>query len=845
MNSEQMKKMLLTLTSALLMMPTVTSAQQLSQAELEFFESNIRPALVKYCYECHSVESGVTRAGLNVDTKRALLEGGDHGPAIVPGDLDESLLWEAINWEGDEMPPSEPMPDEIIENFRVWIEMGAPDPRVQAIQTFNTRISADDIEQVRQQHWAYRKPEWKRGLTIDSIVSERLEEEGLSPATQTDALTLLRRLNYDLVGLPPAPDEIVEFQRQWERDADQAIENKVDELLARPQYGERWGRHWLDVARYAESAGSYNVVFPHAWRYRNYVIDAFNDDTPYNRFLTEQIAGDLLPAETDEQWQENLIATGFLAIGLKHVNERNPRKFTADMVDEQIDTLTQAVLGTTVACARCHDHKTDPIPTGDYYAMAGIMRSTETFYGTQRLAQAHRPSSLLVLPIPDIAREGDQTIEELQNRLVQIREQMAAMGGRRQATADGKNLEFKALARNEDRIEGELATLNDDGTKISVAMGVQEADEMVNASILLGGEVDQPAQEVQRGFLQVFGDLNFEVRDRDSSGRRELVMSIISRENPLTSRVMVNRIWMHLLGRPIVGTPNNFGLSGLEPDNQELLDHLAIRFMQHDWSIKKMIREIVLSDTYQRSSRYDVENYAVDPENKFLWRANTRTLDAESHRDSLLCFSGLMESQRPSGSPVLDAGDEKFERSGLERIIDADNVERSVYLPIIRDELHQSLQLFDFPDANVTSAGRSESIVPTQALYMMNGDFVTAQSQAMALSLIRQFRTTEEQIQNAFLYVYGRPASDEEMEASVQFFRDFVPSQISAQPPEAQETPRRRGQRNNSGNQGRRGGRRENNGADETGRQITGTHVQTLAVFCQTLMSSSEFRILD
>lgn len=846
-----MKNIVLALAVVLLAAPESAQAQQPTTAQIKFFETNIRPALVKYCYDCHSVEAGDSRAGLLVDSRIGLLQGGDNGPAVVPGDAQQSLLWEAINWDGYEMPPSEKMPASVIAKFKQWIDMGAPDPRVRELLQFKTKITAKEIEQGRKEHWAFQPPKRRPTATIDALVEEKLAAEGLLASEPADAYSLVRRIYFDLIGLPPMPKEIEAFVVAFRSDPDGAVKAKVDELLDRPQYGERWGRHWLDVARYAESSGSRNVPYPHAWRYRNYVIDSFNADTPYDRFITEQIAGDLLPVKNDEQWQKNLIATGFLAIGLKHQDQKNPRKFMSDMVDEQIDTMTQSVLGLTVACARCHDHKYDPIPADDYYALAGIMYSTKTYYGTSRIAQNHRPSDLLLLPgaesqsaskASSSPRSGNTSMAALNQRIAELDQKMANMRGkdRRQV----RNL------RN--RLATQLAALNPDGSAKAFAMGVQDLGEMVNANLLIGGEVDKPAQEVPRGFVQVFGDLNFTVRSDTASGRLELAKAMTSKRNPLTARVMVNRIWMHLLGKPLVETPTNFGFAGTAPTNQALLDHLATRFMDQNWSIKAMIREIVLTETYQRSSKYNAANYEVDPDNKLLWRANSRQIDAESMRDAMLAMSGRIELERPSNSQSTLG-----RRGPADAIAEAPH--RSVYLPIIRDNLPSALDLFDFPDPNIPSAGRSESIVPTQALYLMNGDFVATQAQGMAATLEQHFSNLDDQIRMAFLWAYGRPATAEERRASAEFFRDFKPSgqlvgrvdgaAVSRRPggTDGARPNRRSGanpNRRGGSGQGARGGRGGIRGTTESSQFIAANN-QTLAVFCQTLMASARFRILN
>ncbi|MBM3967038.1 MAG: DUF1549 domain-containing protein, partial [Planctomycetes bacterium] len=356
--------------------------------QLQFFETKIRPVLIDHCYRCHSADGQGIRGGLGVDNRDALLAGGESGPAIVPGNLKESLLWNAINYQDYRMPPKGKLPDTVIADFKAWIEMGAPDPRSNDGVVIHSKVTAADIEEGKK-FWAFRRPSilpptssqydsWAK-TEIDRYVAALWEKKDIHHADDCEPETLLRRLTFDLVGLPPTRKQRDDFQARWRADSDAAVSELVDQLLGSPQFGERWGRHWLDVARYAETSGKEtDVTFPNAWRYRDYVIRSFNDDKPYDRFITEQIAGDLLPAKNDQQWMENLIATGFLAIGPKSLSEQNPRQFQADMIDEQIDTASRVVLGLSVGCARCHDHKFDPIPQSDYYALAGIFYSTET-----------------------------------------------------------------------------------------------------------------------------------------------------------------------------------------------------------------------------------------------------------------------------------------------------------------------------------------------------------------------------------------------------------------------------------------------------------------------------------
>ncbi len=798
--------------------------EKLSQEQVEFFENKIRPSLSKYCYECHSEETGKTKGGLLVDTRVGLLQGGDTAPAVVPGDLKESLFWDAVSWlDSDfEMPPKQKMPDSVVEDFRKWILMGAPDPRVTKKVVVESTI---DIEEGRK-HWAFQQPRdtkppalkdqnWESN-GIDKFILAKLEANDLKPDADAGPASLLRRIYFDLIGLPPKPEEVQAFLKAWETGNPEAIiGTKVDELLARPQFGERWGRHWMDVARYAESTGmDVNFTYPTAWRYRDYVIDSFNTGKPYDQFLREQIAGDLLPASTDEKWRENLIATGFLAIGTKGLNQPNPRKFQMDLVDEQINTVSQAILGITVSCARCHDHKFDPVSTTDYYALAGIFQSTDTYYGTFSGAQNKRPTDLLILPVADTTpvtkSYSAEEVEELKQEIETMRSRMTELrssGG--QGMANIQKLRLRT--RNQiSKISQILRTLNPDGSPKPLAMGVQDSENTGNAHVLIRGEVEKPAQEVERGFLQVLnftGDLEIK---GGQSGRRELADWLTSKQNPLTARVMVNRIWQQIMGKGLVTTPNNWGITGQPPSHPELLDYLAIRFMDSDWSIKTVIRGIMLSRTYRLSSEYDEKNFTFDPENRMHWRTASRQLDAEALRDSMLAVSGRIDFNRPVGSKVI-----LYEGARAERRADPESYDlvnyRSVYLPVIRDMLPVSMALFDFPDPSETSAKRSETNMPSQALFLMNSKFINQQAEAMAQNLVTQFRNTEERIRAAFVLAYGRPASPEEVQGCSRFFQQF--DSLASQ---------------------------KNPGSDSNEIEQMATEA-----FCQTLLSSAEFRILN
>ena len=655
-------------------------AEQLSPDELKFFEAKIRPVLIRECYGCHSNQSGNVRGGLRLDTRELMLIGGSSGPAVVPGDVEESLLFNAIVHEDFVMPPKRKLSDSIIDDFRTWIEMGAPDPRTNQISQIQSSITEEDIAKARDTFWAYQAPEkheppsveneaWPE-TPIDRFILADLEQAGIEPARDAEAYKVLRRLCFDLIGLPPTPQQVEYFESKWKTSPDQAIDHVVDNLLRYEQFGERWGRHWLDVARFAESTGrEVNQTYPHAWRYRDYVIDSFNADKPFNQFVKEQVAGDLLPAKSDDDWASNLVATTFLAMGPKNLNERNRVQFAADQIDEQIDATTRVFLGTSVACARCHDHKFDAIPQTDYYALAGIFANSTTYwgsppseFGTFSTAQAKRNSSLLLLPIDDPnPYDPTYSAKELADLRSEITTTMAEASQSRRDRATGK-IDAQEATRNRLRtanrlseLSTKLAVVDENGNPHSYCMGVQEKGEPFNVRLLVRGEIDQPAQMVSRGFPQVLCSESVSIED-GSSGRLEFANWLGSDENPLTARVMVNRIWQHMIGQGIVTSTENFGITGQSPSHPDLLDYLAVEFMESGWSVKSLIRQIASSRVYRMSTAYDAHHHEYDPDNALLWRANPRRLDAEAIRDAMLSISGEIDLERPRGSEVAKAG---------------------------------------------------------------------------------------------------------------------------------------------------------------------------------------------
>ncbi|MEM8954545.1 MAG: PSD1 and planctomycete cytochrome C domain-containing protein [Verrucomicrobiota bacterium] len=854
---------------AALASPTALVAQVSIPAEqLDYFENHVRPALVKYCYECHSVDSGESRGGLYLDTRDGMREGGSTGP-LFEGEY--PLFIDAITWADPdfEMPPKQKMPDEVIEHLKNWVEMGAPDPRDR--ETFHVKTEID--MEAGKNHWAYQRPAPSAARSIDEIVTKNRAAKGLKPVGPAEPLTLLRRLTFDLTGLPPTPPEVKAFHEAYKKNPEAAITQKIDQLLDSPHYGERWGRHWLDVVRYGESSGTLNIIYPYAWRFRNYVIDSFNEDKPYDRLITEHLAGDLLPASNDEERQELLIATGFLALGPKKQNEKDRRAFAMNLIDEQIDTTTRGFMATTVACARCHDHKFDPIATTDYYAMAGIFQSTDTLWGTIAGNQNHRTTELLELPIPDEDISPDDQREaydakkrrlaELIQKNKTLRRTVGRSENREELLAEmGMNQrDLVSLKQQIMRAESELKFLNPDGSAKTFGMGAREGN-IGNSSVLVTGDVNKPAQLVERGFPEILHFQGTPQIPGNTSGRLQLAEWIASPNNPLTARVMVNRIWMHLTGKPIVETMDNFGMTGLPPSNPELLDYLAVRFMENNWSIKQLVRDITLSDTYRLASTFNETNYVVDPDNKTHWRANPRQLDAESLRDQMLVVSGLLNRKRPETSMTHELGDSRLTSRGRDAVESIDTAQfrgRSLYLPILREALPDELGLFDFPDPMGTIGQRTPTNVAPQSLHLMNSDLVQHQSRSMAKLLERHFSSPREQVRNAFLLSYSRPATDDEVARGLQFIRDFEPGDPPAREPLASSLPYgRRGPAmtsNDSDNsEPGRGARKKGGprGKSNTPRPTPPTETQPpmnedqakLAAFCQALMMSAEFRMI-
>lgn len=799
----------------------------------QFFERHIRPVLVEHCYKCHSAESDKLKGGLRLDTRQGTLLGGESGQAgVTPGRPEASSIYTAMTWRDDamQMPPKTRLPDEVVANFRKWIEMGAPDPREQTVPDLAGARRGIDMDQGRQ-HWAFQKPraapppilkdaDWARS-DIDRWVLAGLEQAGLKPAAEADRRTLIRRIAFDLTGLPPTPDEVAAYVSDASA---QATERVIDQYLGSPRFGERWGRHWLDVARYAESSGKeVNLLYPHAWRYRDYVIDAFNRDKPYDQFLKEQIAGDLMPVRDKRDQAEKIVATGFLAIGTKGHNNRDRRQFAMDLVDEQIDTVSQAMLGLTLACARCHDHKFDPVTQRDYYALAGIFLSSETLYGTHPQLQNLNPGTLIELDAAaqmtsGLANIAATEVAELRRRLDEARtaaetakrEALAARRAGGDAGGAAQFLRVRALRDRAAAIQADLDLFADDGTPRSLAIGVFDRARPVDSPLLVRGDLQQPAEVVPRGLVEVLCAKGEPLNIGAGSGRLDLAWFIASRDNPLTARVMANRIWLKLMGQGIVPTPDNFGVMGQKPTHPELLDHLALRFMDNGWSVKRLIREILLSRTYQMGSAHDAHSFAADPDNKLRWRMSPRRLEAEAIRDAMLAVSGTLDLYPVDGSPVARAGEGREGLLLLARELAAKPYPyRSVYLPIIRDQIPEVLSVFDFPDASLVNGERDATNVPAQSLFLLNHGQAVSAADAFARRVAEFDGEPLERLAHAYQLAFARPPTADELTAIRAFWQRF-PQQL----------------------EGTAGSREKAQAA-------------ALAAFCQSLIASAEFRYLN
>jgi hypothetical protein len=732
----------------------------------EFFETKVRPILVEHCINCHGPKK--QQAELRLDTRASFLKGSDSGPIVVAGNPDKSSLIRAVRHDGDiKMPPKGKLPPERIADLETWVKMGAPWP---AAATSVTSSIAD----VRKSHWSF-KPVQRPTVPdvgnqksevrnpIDAFVIAKRQAAGLTASPEADRRTLLRRLSFDLVGLPPTPEEYAAFEADTRPDA---YEQVVDRLLASPAYGERWARHWLDVARYADTKGyvfTEERRYPFSYTYRDYVVRAFNEDLPYDQFIVQQLAADRLDLKEDRR---PLAAMGFLTLGRRFLNN------TPDIIDDRIDVTMRGLQGLTVSCARCHDHKFDPIPSRDYYSLYGVFASS--------VEPKDLPAITSTNPSPDNL--------EYQKRLAEVSKDVEEFRKKNEKELKANNRKFRDELRGLEKKVDQLKATHR-GAPAS-AMVLNDAPSPFQPYVFLRGNPGNHGENVPRRYLEVVAG---EQRKpfTQGSGRLELARAIASRDNPLTARVMVNRIWMQHFGEGLVRTPSDFGLRGEPPTHPELLDWLASEFMGEPgtkvpgngagtfvpgspWSIKNLHRLIVTSQTYRQQSDDRPDARLADPENRLLWKINRQRLDFEAMRDGLLAVSNRLD--RTMGGAPVD-------------ITQAPSVSRrSLYGFIDRQNLPGMFRTFDLasPDAHVGK--RHSTTVPQQALFLMNNPFVIEQANSLVgRPDVASLTKPEQRVERLHRLLYGRSPDKDELAMGIKFVEEA--GKLGATKPEFRPTP--------------------------------------------------------
>lgn len=651
----------------------VMSAPALASEDDTFFENKIRPVLVEHCYSCHSLVEGEASGELLLDSAATFKRGGTRGTPFNLDYPDESLLLKVLSHADEDlkMPPEEKLPDEVIEDFRVWLQQGAPDPRE------GGPVDKSSKELVAERHWAYQPPkplavsslkESTRAIDrIDAAVEALLEENGLQPSEEADRFTLLRRLSLDLLGVPPTAEMLNEFVND---DSIDAYSRMVDKLLASPQFGEKWARHWMDVSRYADTKGyvfQEDRNYAAAYRYRDWLIRSINDDMPYDDFIRFQLAADRLDPNNA---QGHLDAMGFLTLGRRFLNNMH------DIIDDRIDVVGRGLMGLTVACARCHDHKYDPVSAADYYSLYGIFLNS--------VEPGGEPSPLRMVDSTD------------------------------------------------DR----------------------------ESFVFLRGSAHNPGAKVERRFVK-FLATNPDALYRQGSGRLELANEIVSPKNPLTARVFANRVWLRLMGKPLIDSPSDLGVRAPEPKLQIVLDELATGLVERDWSVKQLVRRLVLSATYRQSSlNRNTAADKADPENRLWWRMNRKRLEFESLRDTILTCTGEIEFR--VGGPSVTIHEGPY------------TTRRSVYSFIDRQNVPGLFRVFDVASSDAHNPQRSLTTVPQQGLYLLNSDWIAKQAERMVSHAQAQGRWQDDQalISDVFRQIFSRMPTEDEKHVALEFLRE-------------------------------------------------------------------------
>jgi hypothetical protein len=799
-------------------------------ADTAFFDSKVLPILQKRCFECHSHGTKI-KGGLALDSRSGWVEGGDNGSAIEPGDVEASLLVKAVRYVDAEfeMPPKAKLPAGEIAILEEWVKTGAHDPRSSGTSKLKKGI---DLVEGRK-FWAFqpvRDPlppriqdtQWPLD-PLDHFIRAKQEQEGIAPVADADRYTWLRRVSLDLTGLPPTETEVLAFAQD---SSPHAFEVVVDRLLASKGYGERWARHWLDLTGYADMIGTSNNVFAeHAWRYRDYLIDSFNADKPFDEFVREQIAGDLMPSESTEDRAENIVATGFLMVGDIEIVNPDKARMEADHIDTQINRIGQTFMGMTLGCVRCHDHKFDPIGVEDYYGIAGMLHSSPS---SRKMPDMGVWSTLNSTVLPEtpaqlaarkqLEAENEQRIaglkaeeKKLSDEKAALTKQLAALGkstvpAAPVAATDNAEREIApspeakatddkdALVKRRDELDAQIKKLGETikhaeffKDKTPRAFAMSDGTEPADMPVHVRGNPYTTGSVVPRGTVRVASWEPFPAIPAGQSGRLQLAEWLADKRHPLTARVTVNRIWQKLFATGIVPSVDYFGLRGEIPTDPELLDHLATRFMEGGWSQKSFLRSLVLSRTYRLGSANEATAMKLDPENKLYWRMNRQRLDAEALRDSMLAASG--ELIRDSGGPALVL--EEPENCGAlalkgvnppnythRKPRPSQDFERTLYLPVLRNGTAGPDRLrafFDFVNPAEIAGQRSQTIVPTQTLFLLNNDLIRKRAHVLADKLIAAEPDEVARLESLWLRVVSRPLGSAEREEALAFLGSVEP----------------------------------------------------------------------
>jgi mono/diheme cytochrome c family protein len=752
---------------------------EVTPQQAEFFETKVRPVLANNCFSCHG--PSMQQGGLRLDSLAALLKGGGSGPALKPADAAKSLLLQVVHYDGRvKMPPAGKLKQADIDALTDWVKMGAPWPGVKVSDAAKLAAKSGEftITDDQRKFWSFlpvrnpTPPAVKNRAwcvsPVDNFILAKLEPKGIIPAPRADRRTLIRRATYDLIGLPPTAEETDAFVRDT---APNAWEKVIDRLLTDPRYGERWGRYWLDVARYADNKGyvfEEDRVYHNGYTYRDYVIRAFNEDLPYDTFIKQQLAADLMPEVRNGDDKRALAAEGFLTLGRRFLN--NPH----DITDDRIDVTMRGLQGLTVNCARCHDHKFDPISAKDYYALHGIFMSS---------VEQNPPPAISPRSISEPYEAHERKVLEAEKQYHDtLQSQIAILRQKVKSAPDSQANDVKMalqgfrerdlpkdaqLAKIEPAFEPGVAdkqkALRDTIAKLKATyppkpefgMALADAPNPITPHVLIRGNPSNLGPEVPRRFLAILS--NGEPKPfTQGSGRLELAEAIASRSNPLTARVMVNRVWRWHFGQALVRTPSDFGTRGEHPTNPELLDWLATRFMDTGWSIKKLHKTIMLSNAYMESSDGNPKYFAADPENRLVWHMNRRRLDLEATRDSLLYVAGRLDSKM--GGPAVEITSSPY------------STRRTVYGFIDRQNLQGLYRTFDFASPDQTSPQRFTTTIPQQALFMMNSPFVVEQAKAVvARPEVSSASDDSARIQALYRAILGRSPSASEVSLGLQF----------------------------------------------------------------------------